>query len=91
MKFRAQGGPDGPIQLDARSGLRHIAVPSTASELLVDRLATLSDCWQRVAYCSKRADAATDEQVRALWISMAQFWINFAQVAEPVGAAGGHP
>ena len=57
----------------------------------MDRLATLSDCWQRVAYCSKRADAATDEQVRALWISMAQFWINFAQVAEPVGAAGGHP
>lgn len=78
-------------RLDARSGLRHIALPSTASELLVDRLATPSDCWQRVAYCSKRADAATDEQVRALWISMAQFWINFAQVAEPVGAAGGHP
>jgi hypothetical protein len=53
----------------------------------VDCFDTPSDYWQRAAYCSKRADAANDEQVRALWSSMAQFWINFAQVAEPVDAA----
>jgi hypothetical protein len=56
---------------------------STDSELLVDRFDTANDCWQRAAYCGKRADAATDEQVRALWISMAQdqLWGSFYKFA----------
>jgi hypothetical protein len=40
----------------------------------MDRFATPSECWQQAALCRTRADAATDERMRALWISMAQMW-----------------
>ncbi len=40
----------------------------------MDRLATPSECRQQAALCRARADAATDERVRVLWISMAQMW-----------------
>jgi hypothetical protein len=42
----------------------------------MDRLATPSECRQQAALCRTRADAATDERVRALWISMAQMWMK---------------
>jgi hypothetical protein len=40
----------------------------------MDRLTTPSECRQQAADCCARADAATDERMRALWISMAHMW-----------------
>jgi hypothetical protein len=42
--------------------------------LIMHRLATPSECRQQATHCRTRADTATDERVRALWISMAQMW-----------------
>jgi hypothetical protein len=50
----------------------------------MDRLATHAECRQQGAYCRKRAEAAADEQVRALWIAMAQVWTKLADKAHGV-------
>jgi hypothetical protein len=44
----------------------------------MDRLATPRECWEQVALCRTRADAATDEPLRAVWISMALIWTKHA-------------
>jgi hypothetical protein len=46
--------------------------------LLMDRLPTPSECRQQVALCRTRADAATDERLRAVWTSMALIWTKLA-------------
>jgi hypothetical protein len=44
----------------------------------MDRFATPSECWEQVALCRMRADAAADERLRAVWISMALIWTKLA-------------
>jgi hypothetical protein len=69
-----------PESLDASSGLRHILARSSSGlGLLVDRLATPSDCEQQAAHRRDRAVTATDERVRALWTAMAQMWTKLAE------------
>jgi hypothetical protein len=46
--------------------------------LLMDRFATPSECWEQAALCRTRADAAADERLRAVWISMALIWTRLA-------------
>jgi hypothetical protein len=46
--------------------------------LLMDRLATPSECWEQAALCRTRADAAADDRLQAVWISMAQIWTRLA-------------
>jgi hypothetical protein len=48
----------------------------------MDCLATVSECRQQDAHCRTRAETATDEEVRALWVSMAQTWTKLAQATE---------
>jgi hypothetical protein len=51
---------------------------SGAGAILMDRFATPSECWQQAALCRTRADAAADERLRAVWISMALIWTKLA-------------
>jgi len=44
----------------------------------MDRFATPSECWEQAALCRTRADAAADERLRAVWISMALIWSRLA-------------
>jgi len=44
----------------------------------MDRFATPSECWEQVALCRTRAAAASDERLRAVWISMALIWTKLA-------------
>jgi len=44
----------------------------------MDRFATPSECWEQAALCRTRADAAADERLRAVWISMALIWTTLA-------------
>jgi len=44
----------------------------------MNRFATPSVCWQQAALCRTRADAAPDERLRAVWISMALIWTKLA-------------
>jgi hypothetical protein len=48
----------------------------------MDRLATASECRAQAAHCRMLADAATDERVRALLVSMAQMWTKLAEETE---------
>ena len=41
-------------------------------DYLMDRLAAPSECRAQALHCRMLADTVTDEQVRALWVSMAQ-------------------
>jgi hypothetical protein len=44
----------------------------------MDRFATPGECCQQAALCRTRADAAADERLRAVWISMALIWTKLA-------------
>jgi len=44
----------------------------------MDRFATPSECREQVALCRARADAAADEPLRAVWISMPLIWTKLA-------------
>jgi hypothetical protein len=44
----------------------------------MDRFATPSECWQQAALCRAQADAAADERLRVVWISMALIWTKLA-------------
>ena len=46
--------------------------------LLMDRFATPSECWEKAALCRTRADAAADERLQVVWISMALIWTKLA-------------
>jgi hypothetical protein len=46
--------------------------------LLMDRFATPSECGQQAALCRARADAAADERLRAVWMSMTLIWTKLA-------------
>jgi hypothetical protein len=45
---------------------------------LMDRFATPSECSEQATLCRTRADAADDERLRAVWVSMAQMWTELA-------------
>jgi hypothetical protein len=44
----------------------------------VDRFTSPSECREQAAICCTRADAAADERLRAVWISMALIWTKLA-------------
>jgi hypothetical protein len=44
----------------------------------MDRFATPSECWEHAALCRTQADAAADERLRAVWISMALIWTKLS-------------
>ena len=46
--------------------------------ILMDRFVTPSECWQQAALCCARANAAADERLRAVWMSMALIWTKLA-------------
>jgi hypothetical protein len=59
----------------------------------MDRFAIPSECWEQAAFCRTRADAAADERLRAMWISMAQIWTKLASHRErlqSLNAQGAH-
>ena len=45
----------------------------------MDRLAAPNECRAQALHCRMLADTVTDEQVRALWVSMAQTWTKLAE------------
>ena len=47
-----------------------------------DRLSAPSECRAQALHCRMVADTAIDEQVRTLWISMAQTWSKLAEAME---------
>ena len=68
-----------PETLDASPAPPHpLVVLCWGLGLLMDRFATPSECWEQAALCRTRADAATDERLRAVWISMALIWTKLA-------------
>jgi len=48
----------------------------------MDRLSAPSECRVQALYCRVVADTATDEEVRTLWVSMAQTWTKLAEAME---------
>ena len=46
---------------------------------LMDRLTAPSGCRAQALHCRMVADAVMDEQMRALWVSMAQPWTKLAE------------
>jgi hypothetical protein len=48
----------------------------------MDGVAALSECRAQALHCRMLADTVTDEQVRALWVSMAQSWTKLAEAME---------
>jgi hypothetical protein len=48
----------------------------------MDRLSAPSECRVQALHCRMVADTATDEQVRTLWVSMAQTWTKLAEAME---------
>jgi hypothetical protein len=44
----------------------------------MDRFTTPSECRGQAAFCCTQADAAADERLRAVWISMALIWTKLA-------------
>ena len=52
--------------------------PLAVGAIRMDRFATPSECWQQAALCRARADAAADERLRAVWISMTLIWTKLA-------------
>jgi hypothetical protein len=64
----------------------------------LDRLSAQSECRAQALHCRMVADTTTDEQVRTLWVSMAQAWTKLAEAMErlkphqgPRGADGDSP
>jgi hypothetical protein len=64
----------------------------------MDRLSAPSECRVQALYCRVVGDTATDEEVRTLWVSMAQTWTKLAEAMErlkphqgPRGADGHSP
>jgi alpha-ketoglutarate-dependent taurine dioxygenase len=54
----------------------------------MDRLSAPSECRVQALYCSVVADIATDEEVRTLWVSMAQTWTKLAEATERLSREG---
>jgi hypothetical protein len=52
---------------------------------LMDRLAVVSECRQQAADCRARAEAAIEERMRSLLVSMALIWTKLAEEAEQIG------
>ena len=52
---------------------------------LMDRPAVVSDCRQQAAGCRARAEAAMEESMRSLLVSMALIWTKPAEEAEQIG------
>ena len=48
----------------------------------MDSLAAARDCRAQALHCRMVADTATDEEVRSLWVSMAQTWTKLAEAME---------
>lgn len=48
----------------------------------MDRLSAPSECRAQALHCRMVADTVMDEQVRALWVSMAQTWTKLAEAME---------
>jgi hypothetical protein len=48
-------------------------------DYLMNRLSAPSECRAQALYCRMVADTATEEQVRTLWVSMAQTWTKLAE------------
>jgi hypothetical protein len=48
----------------------------------MDRLSARSECRAQALHCRMVADTVMDEQVRALWVSMAQTWTKLAEAME---------
>jgi hypothetical protein len=46
------------------------------------RLSAPGECRAQALHCRMVADTATDEQVRTLWVSMAQTWTKLAEAME---------
>ena len=61
----------------------------------MDRLAAPSECRAQALHCRMVADSVMDEQVRALWVSMAHSWTKLAEAMERLqgtrGADGESP
>jgi hypothetical protein len=51
-------------------------------DYLMQGLSAPSECRAQALYCRVVADAATDEEVRTLWVSMAQTWTKLAEAME---------
>jgi hypothetical protein len=54
----------------------------------MDRLSAPSECRVQALYCRVVADIATDEEVRTLWVSMAQTWTKLAEATERLQPRG---
>jgi hypothetical protein len=48
----------------------------------MDRHSAPRECRAQALHCRMVADTATDEQVRTLWVSMAQTWTKLAEAME---------
>jgi alpha-ketoglutarate-dependent taurine dioxygenase len=48
----------------------------------MDRLSAPSECRAQALHCRLVADTAPNEQVRTLWVSMAQTWTKLAEAME---------
>ena len=55
---------------------------SGRQDYFMDRLSAPSECRVQALYCRVVADIATDEEVRTLWVSMAQTWTKLAEAME---------
>jgi hypothetical protein len=53
----------------------------------MDGVTTPAEYWQQAAYSRKRADEVADEQLRALWMAMAQIWTKLAEQADQASQA----
>jgi hypothetical protein len=51
-------------------------------DYLMDRLSAPSECRAQALHCRMVADTVMDEQVRALWVSMAHSWTKLAEAIE---------
>jgi hypothetical protein len=56
--------------------------PRYHRDYLMQRLSAPSECRAQALYCRVVADVATDEEVRTLWVSMAQTWTKLAEAME---------
>ena len=48
----------------------------------MNHLSARSECRAQALHCRMVADTAIDEEVRTLWISMAQTWTKLAEAME---------
>src|SRR5262249_60115714 len=75
-KGRERAGPPPPQQS------RRSLWPRGDYLMGTDRLSAPSECRAQALHCRMVADTAIDEQVRTLWISMAQTWSKLAEAME---------